>query len=53
MRLNLIVFIMGMVFIVIGYVKQIKPNCKESQTIKYIPLSVYQELESDKPYLNE
>tara|TARA_B100001094_G_scaffold190554_1_gene184506 strand:- start:7968 stop:8129 length:162 start_codon:yes stop_codon:yes gene_type:complete len=53
MRLNLIVFIMGMVFIVIGYVKQIKPNCKDSQTIKYIPLSVYQELESDKPYLNE
>ena len=51
MRINLLLFIISSIFIIMGYVKQSTPNCKDDEKIKYVPMSVYQELESDKPYM--
>ena len=51
MRLSLLIFILSIVFIIMGYVKQNNPNCKQGEKIKYVPMSVYQELESEKPFL--
>ena len=51
MRLSLIIFIISIIFIIMGYVKQKNPNCKSGEKIKYVPMSVYQELESETPYM--
>ncbi len=51
MRFNFLIFIISIIFIIMGYVKQNNPDCKQGEKIKYVPMSVYQELESEKPFL--
>lgn len=51
MKFNLLIFIISCIFIIMGYVKQNNPDCKKGERIKYVPMSVYQELESEKPFL--
>jgi|TARA_B100001094_G_scaffold217123_1_gene211200 hypothetical protein len=50
MRLNLILFTLGILFITAGYAHQMKPSCEKGIEVKYVPRSVYDELEKSKPY---
>ena len=53
MNLSLIIFIIGVFFVVAGYSFQIRPQCKdEGDQIKYVPMSVYEEIENSKPFLS-
>ena len=45
MRLSLILFVIGVVFITLGYLNQIDPGCsKEYTDIKYISSDLYKRL---------
>ena len=50
MRLNLILFTLGILFITAGYAHQMRPSCEKGIEVKYVPRSVYDELEKSKPY---
>jgi hypothetical protein len=44
MRLSLILFVVGITFIVSGYTKQLSPECNNTVTTKVVPRHVYDEI---------
>ena len=50
MRYDLLLMIISVLFIAIGYANEISPKCNDKVEIKYVPMSVYDELNMDKPY---
>ena len=50
MRFNLILFIIGILFITAGYAKQMKPSCDKGIEVKYVPRTVYDEMMQGKAY---
>ena len=47
MKLSLLLFIIGVLFIVSGYVQDLDPACKEKPEVKIIPRNVYDQLIED------
>ena len=50
MRFNLILFIVGLLFIISGYAHQMRPSCEKGIEVKYVPRNVFDQLEQSKPY---
>tara|TARA_Y100000817_G_C16704996_1_gene476650 strand:+ start:403 stop:558 length:156 start_codon:yes stop_codon:yes gene_type:complete len=50
MRFDLILMIVSILFITLGYSKQLSPKCKEEVEIKYVPMSVYDDMLLSKSY---
>ncbi len=47
MRLAFILFMIGLMMIVAGFVNQVAPKCKEGVEIRVVPRSVYDEIVSN------
>lgn len=50
MNISLMLFILGIIFISMGYSEQLKPSCSRGVDIKYIPRSIYDEMMESKAY---
>ena len=48
MRISLLLFIMGILFITAGYAHQVKPSCSKGIDIKFVPRDVYDEIMLNK-----
>ena len=48
MNISLIVFIIGIIFITIGYSYQVSPSKDETREIEFVPRKVYDELSEAK-----
>jgi hypothetical protein len=48
MRISLLLFIMGMLFITAGYAHQVKPSCSKGTEVKFVPRDVYDEIMLNK-----
>lgn len=44
MRLSLIMFVIGVLFVVKGYTLQLDPKCNEKPLVKVVPRTVYDEI---------
>jgi hypothetical protein len=44
MRIVLLLFIMGILFITAGYAHQVKPSCSKGTEVKFVPRDVYDEI---------
>ena len=44
MKLSLVLFVLGILFIVIGYTNQISPQCNTTPQVKIVPRDVYDEI---------
>ena len=44
MNLSLVLFVLGILFIVIGYTNQISPHCNQDIKVRVIPRQVYDEI---------
>ena len=44
MNISLILFIIGLVFIIIGYAHQVTPSKEEGREIEFVPRNVYDDL---------
>jgi hypothetical protein len=53
MKISLIIFIVGVLFMTAGYAHQMKPSCEKGIEIKYVPRNVYDEIMQSKPYSEE
>ncbi len=53
MRFNLMIFVLGILFITAGYAHQMRPSCKKGIEVKYVPRNVYDEIMKSKPYSEE
>tara|TARA_B000000460_G_scaffold134756_1_gene95061 strand:- start:67 stop:240 length:174 start_codon:yes stop_codon:yes gene_type:complete len=42
--ISLLLFIMGVLFIIIGYTKQITPSCKKGEKIKLVDRNLYENI---------
>jgi hypothetical protein len=49
MKVSFILFIVGLIFLIMGYANQLKPSCKERVTVKYVPRHVYDEIHHQSP----
>ena len=47
MRLSLLLFVIGIICIVSGYVQQLDPQCKDKVEVKIVPRNVYDQLIND------
>lgn len=47
MKISLLMFIIGVLFIVAGYTQQLDPKCKPRTEIRIIPRNVYDQLIED------
>lgn len=47
MRLALILFVLGIMMVVAGFVNQVAPKCKEGVEIRIVPRGVYDEIVSN------
>jgi len=47
MRLSLLMFVIGTIFIVSGYVQDKDPHCQAGKEIRILPRSVYDQLIKD------
>tara|TARA_Y100001980_G_C14187844_1_gene56337 strand:- start:173 stop:331 length:159 start_codon:yes stop_codon:yes gene_type:complete len=50
MKINLILFIIGVLFIVNGYAHQMVPSCDKGVEVKFVPRDVFDEISNSKPY---
>ena len=50
MKISLLLFVLGTLFITAGYAHQMKPSCEKGIEVKYVPRDVFEELESSRPY---
>lgn len=50
MKITLLLFILGILFITAGYAHQMKPSCEKGIEVKYVPRNVFDQLEESKPY---
>ena len=51
MRIDLILFFLGSMFIIMGYVNQISPTCNEGIDVKIVPRNVYDQILKDSTIL--
>ena len=47
MRLSLLLFIIGLLFITSGYVSQADPQCKQGTEVRIVPRNVYDQIIDD------
>tara|TARA_B100001248_G_C27393434_1_gene463853 strand:+ start:2960 stop:3112 length:153 start_codon:yes stop_codon:yes gene_type:complete len=47
MRLSLLLFIIGVLFITAGYTQQLNPECKKGNEIRIVPRNVYDQIIAD------
>lgn len=47
MKISLLMFIIGVLFVVAGYTQQLDPKCKPQTEIRIIPRNVYDQLVED------
>ena len=47
MRLSLLIFIIGSLFILAGYVQSISPQCENGTAVRIVPRNVYDQIISD------
>ena len=50
MKISLLLFVLGTLFITAGYAHQMKPSCERGIEVKYVPIDVFDELENSRPY---
>jgi hypothetical protein len=50
MKINLIIFIIGILFIVTGYAHQMSPSCEKGIDVKFVPRDVFDEISRSKPF---
>ena len=50
MKLSLLLFVIGILFIVSGYVQQLDPKCNQKPEVRIIPRPLYDELLTQSPY---
>jgi|TARA_B110000285_G_C15113105_1_gene612350 hypothetical protein len=51
MRVELMLFVVGVLLISMGLGEQMKPSCERGEVIKYVPRDVFDEYNQEKPYL--
>tara|TARA_B100000214_G_scaffold375377_1_gene361446 strand:- start:3103 stop:3252 length:150 start_codon:yes stop_codon:yes gene_type:complete len=44
MRFDLLVLIVALIFITMGYAKQLNPRCTDNVEVKYVPRELYDNL---------
>ena len=44
MRLSLLIFTLGIIFVVSGYVQELDPQCHQNTEIRILPRNVYDQL---------
>ena len=47
MRLSLLMFVIGIIFVISGYVQDNDPHCKPKTEVRIIPRNVYDQLIQD------
>jgi hypothetical protein len=47
MRLSLLLFIIGVLFITAGYTNQLNPGCKRGGEVRIVPRNVYDQIIHD------
>jgi len=47
MRLSLLLFIIGILFITAGYTNQLDPKCKKGSEVRIVPRNVYDQIIQD------
>ena len=47
MRLSLLLFIIGIIFITAGYTNQLNPRCKSGSEVRIVPRNVYDQIIQD------
>ena len=47
MRLSLLLFIMGVVFITAGYTNSLSPGCKMGTEVRIVPRNIYDQIIHD------
>ena len=47
MKLSLLIFIIGVLFITAGYTQQLDPGCKKGNDVRIVPRNVYDQVIAD------
>jgi hypothetical protein len=47
MKLNLLMFVLGILFVIAGYTQQLDTGCKNETEVRIIPRNVYDQLITD------
>ena len=47
MKLSLLLFVIGILFVVSGYIQDLDPQCKDKTEVRIIPRNVYDQLVED------
>ena len=47
MRLSLLIFIIGIIFITAGYTNQLNPGCRPGSDVRIVPRNVYDQIIQD------
>lgn len=47
MKLSLLLFIIGVLFITAGYTNQLEPGCKRGTEVRIVPRNVYDQIIND------
>ena len=47
MRLSLLIFIIGLMFITMGYTNSLDPKCKKGSEVRIVPRNVYDQIIAD------
>jgi hypothetical protein len=47
MKLSLLIFIIGVLFITAGYTQQLDPGCKKGNEVRIVPRNVYDQVIAD------
>ena len=47
MKLSLLLFIIGVLFITAGYTHQLNPECNEGSEVRVVPRNVYDQIIAD------
>jgi hypothetical protein len=50
MKISFTLFVIGIIFIIIGYASQVAPSCDKGIDVKFVPRDVFDELSRSKPY---
>ena len=50
MKFHFILFIVGVLFITAGYAKQMKPSCDKGVEVKFVPRTVFDEIQQGTAY---
>ena len=47
MRLSLLIFIIGVLFVTAGYTQSISPKCSKGTEVRIVPRNIYDQIISD------